>query len=308
MLDVEPSGDGEHDWLWLEKRAANTAWVARQLARIAGVPARDAGFAGMKDRHAVTRQWFSVRRPRGGNVDWRAADIPGVTVLDVRRHARKLKRGAHRGNRFDLLLRDLVGDPCPALARIAVQGVPNYFGEQRFGRGASNLGLIDELLAGRRLRREQRSIALSAARALLFNAVLDRRVETACWDRLLPGDLAILDGSSSHFSVSEVDAELARRCRDFDLHPSGPLWGRGEELSQRAAPEREALAAHADMAAGLERLCDAARRPLRLRVAELGFEHDGATLRVSFVLAAGGFATAVLREVVAYVDAASAAA
>ena len=92
------SGDGEHDYLWIEKSGANTAWVARALARHAKITARDVGFAGMKDRHAVTRQWFSVRRPAGGT-DWESFAAEGVQLLDSDRHSRKLKRGAHRGKR-----------------------------------------------------------------------------------------------------------------------------------------------------------------------------------------------------------------
>lgn len=295
-MDVVHDGDGEHDWLWIAKRGANTAWVARQLARHAGVAVRDVGFAGLKDRHAETRQWFSVRRPAGGVPDWRKLDVSGVRVLDVRRHRRKLRRGAHRGNDFDICIRDWRGDPDALLETIRARGVPNYFGEQRFGRDAGNLALASRLLAGERLRRDGRSLALSAARAFLFNEVLARRVRDGSWDRLLPGEQAMLAGSRSRFAVDVPDAELERRCAEGDLHPSGPLWGRGADTDSLPAAERDVLGAHRELASGLERLADADRRPLRLVVDALTWHRDDDRLQLSFSLPAGAFATAVLRE------------
>lgn len=302
LLDVEFSGDGEHDWLLLEKRNANTAWVARQLARYAGVAARDVGYAGLKDRHAVTRQWFSILRKREAVHDWAALELQDVRLLESRRHSRKLRRGAHRGNRFRLRLRELHGDPGPALERIAAEGVPNYFGEQRFGRDGGNFRLAERLFEGRRLKREQRGIALSAARSLLFNDLLDQRVRSLSWNQLEDGDIAILDGSNSHFLVDQVDPELAARCAGMDLHPSGPLWGRAG--GKYALPQREMAIAenHPGLAAGLERHMDAARRSLRLAVANLSWEISADELQLSFDLPAGTFATAVLRECLQYRD------
>ena len=281
QLDVDFSGDGEHDWLWVEKTGANTAWVSDRLAQYAGVPARDVGYAGLKDRHAVTRQWFSVRRPAGGGNAWGALDIEGVTLLEQRRHRRKLKRGAHRGNAFRLALRggeinahrdELV----ERLEAIAAGGAPNYFGEQRFGRDGGNIALGEAVLAGRRVSRNKRSIGLSALRSLHFNNELGERIEAGTWRRLLPGDTANLDGSGSVFQVEEVTEELGQRCDGLDIHPCGTL---------------PALAA-----AGVK----AAYRPLRMRVDALQWQFDEEVLWLEFRLPRGSFATSVLRELVRY--------
>ena len=165
-LGFEPDGSGEHDYLWVEKTAANTEWVARQLARHAGARPADVGISGMKDRHAITRQWFSV--PRRGSVDWSMLAVEGVAILDVRSHRRKLRRGAHKSNAFRIALRSLeVSALRPLveerLACIAARGVPNYFGPQRFGHHGANVDLARTLFAGKRLKRDKRSIAISAA-------------------------------------------------------------------------------------------------------------------------------------------------
>lgn len=303
ILDIEFDGEGEHDWLWIEKEATNTEWLARQLARFTGVVARDVGYAGMKDRNAITRQWFSVRRVSGAGYDWSAFELPGVRVLEIVRHSRKLRRGAHRGNRFELTLKDVQGDAVPALQRIVTQGMPNYFGEQRFGRDGSNIELARALFAGRRLRRDKRSIALSAARSLLFNEILAARINDGSWNSLLPGDYANLAGTGSHFRVEQVDETLARRCRDFDLHPCGPLWGRG--AGDAAAPqiERDVAAHYPELSSGLEKMTDVSRRALRVAVADLQWTQESSTVRLQFGLPSGAFATAVLREVFAYSDA-----
>ena len=133
-LAIDLSDDGEHDFLWIEKTSANTQWVADALARHAKVSSRDVGFAGLKDRHAITRQWFSVRRPGRDGTDWSLFSADGVVILEQRQHRRKLKRGAHKGNSFEIVLRgegiesqqDAVNK---RLARIQTDGVPNYFGE-----------------------------------------------------------------------------------------------------------------------------------------------------------------------------------
>ncbi len=333
------SGDGEHDFLYIEKTSANTSWVARGLARHANVPVRDVGFAGMKDRHAVTRQWFSVRRPGGPKADWAELDLPGVCVLEVARHNRKMRRGAHKGNRFELTVRGLSGldsaleqrlrkigglsgpgsaleqrlrkisglsGPGSALEqrlrKIRESGVPNYFGEQRFGRSGSNIGLAKSFFAGTRLRREQRSIALSSARSLIFNNILSARVSADNWDTLIAGDVANLEGSGSVFPVSAIDADLQMRCREFDIHPTGVLWGKGavSTTSEPAKLERDIAEQEPVLVSGLERHTDEGRRALRLVVRDLDWDIDKDELHLRFSLTRGGFATAVLRELLDY--------
>ena len=302
-LGFEFSGSGEHEYLWVEKVASNTDWVARQIARHAGVRPGDIGYAGMKDRHAVTRQWFSV--PARSDTDWSAAAIDGVTVLDVCRHHRKLRRGAHDSNAFRIALRtadisamrELAGE---RLADIRARGVPNYFGPQRFGRQGANLDLARRLFAGARLKRDKRSIAISAARSFLFNEILSVRVADGSWEHILPGEMVNLDGSGSVFCAEVVDETIEQRAAAMDIHPTGILWGAGSEISQVAAGalERDATDAHDDLRSGLERLgVKAAHRPLRLRVSDLSWEFEDDALWLEFTLPAGGFATAVLREI-----------
>lgn len=305
-LGFEPDGEGEHDFLWLEKRGANSIWVAEQLAGFAGVRPNSVGFSGLKDRHAITRQWFSVHRPAGAQLDWRSLDLPGVRVLDVTRNRRKLRRGAHRCNRFRIFVRDarpLVGNIEQRLLSIRERGVPNYFGEQRFGHAAGNLRQAAGLFAGARLSRGRRSLALSAARSWLFNLVLERRVHDATWDVLLPGEVANLDGSGSVFPVSLPDAELVHRAGSMDIHPTGPLFGLGESRTSGpvAALERRVIGDFPAIAEGLQTHgLRAARRPLRAAVRELDWQLAAEVLEVSFTLQRGVFATAVLRELVAY--------
>ena len=200
---VEPSGQGSHLWLWIEKNQANTDWVATQLAKAGGCSPRDVGYAGMKDRHAITRQWFSMPSAAGAKGDFADPGIEGVRILQTSLHEKKLRRGVLQGNRFRILLRDLDGDTSSLDARlnfIATRGVPNYFGQQRFGFGGSNVQRAAQWLEqGGRLPRNKRSIYLSALRSFLFNHVLAKRLENDCWDSLMDGDLAMLDGTHSIF-------------------------------------------------------------------------------------------------------------
>ncbi|HXA37097.1 MAG TPA: tRNA pseudouridine(13) synthase TruD [Steroidobacteraceae bacterium] len=305
QLSFQPSGAGPHWLLRVEKRTANTHWVAAELARLAGVAGGEVGFAGLKDRHAVAVQWFSVPR-RATTADfWIHAHTAEFKVLEAHANSRKLRRGALSGNRFRIRLRNVTWsreELEQKLCALRTHGAPNYFGAQRFGRDGCNLdrvaGWVQSGVAPRG--RAERSFALSAGRSLIFNAVLARRVAAGDWSQLGLGDLASLDGSGSHFSVTAVDDELRRRLDAFDIHPSGPLWGRGDPASQGEARRHELDAARefsaaADLLAaqGLEQ----ERRSLRSAVRELSNERDGSTLTLSFLLGRGQFATAVLREI-----------
>jgi tRNA pseudouridine13 synthase len=302
ILSPEFTGEGEHAYLWIRKTGANTEWTARQLARFAGIPVRDVGFSGMKDRHAVTWQWFSVRAPE--SLSWGAFEAPGVEILDVQRDRRKLKRGAHRANRFRIALRS--DEIAAARDRLQQQlqllqsdGVANYFGAQRFGRDGGNLKMAADWCAGKRLPRHKRGIAISAARSAIFNAILDARVANGSWNRILPGEKANLAGSGSVFSVDEVTDELQQRCAEFDIHPTGTLWGDGAPLGEGevADIERDAALAFPEFTAGLvKNRVEAASRPLRLVVADLSWEFEEDVLWLEFELAKGGFATTVLGQ------------
>lgn len=307
VLEFDFSVDGEHDFLLVEKVGANTSWVAQRLAEYAGVAERDVGYAGMKDRHAVTCQWFSVRRPAGAKADWGAFAADGVRILQCKRNRRKLKRGAHSGNRFEITVRDigsLDAEQRAHLDSLASAGVPNYFGEQRFGRGGANLQLARDLFSGRRMSRAKRGLALSTARAFLFNHILERRVTDGSWNQLLPGDCANLQGSGSVFAVPMVDEELQQRCRLQDIHPSGALWGKGVLASRDPVAELEesVVARFPEFRDGLQRYTDQSRRALRLKLQDFEWRCRDDVLQLTFELSRGGFATAVLREIVNYQD------
>jgi len=304
QLSFEPSGDGPHWLLRVEKRAANTRWVAARIAQLAGVAAHDVGYAGLKDRQAVTVQWFSVPVLGHGREFWSEVHTTEFKVLEVRGNTRKLKRGALRGNRFRIRLRQVAWSREQLEIKVCAlreYGVPNYFGLQRFGRDASNLERVAQWVHGGEAPRgrAERSFALSAARSLLFNAVLARRVAAGDWSQLAPGDLASLDGSGSHFAVTDFDAALLERLRSFDIHPSGPLWGRGGLPTSGRALEHETAIAEEfrDVVACLaEAGLEQERRARRAVVRDLNVEADGNDVLVTFELGRGQFATSVLRE------------
>ena len=299
----EADGDGEHVLLEVEKRDANTMWVARELARFAGVKPVAVGFAGLKDRHAVTRQRFSVQLAGRPEPDWTAFPHPEVRIASSARHRRKLKRGALAGNRFTLVLRDVRGERERAeavLGAMVAHGVPNYFGAQRFGHGGANVERARGMFDGKRVDRATRSILISAARSKLFNDVLARRVDEGTWNAALDGDIWCLDGSRSWFGPEPFTPALEKRLADGDIHPSGPLWGRGDMPTREAARHLEQAAVEADagLAAGLERVgLEQDRRPLRLLPRELAWDwlSDDA-LQLRFCLPPGAYATVVVRE------------
>jgi len=303
VLGYDADGQGEHALLWVEKRGANTDWVARELAKFAGVSQVAVGYAGMKDRHAVTRQTFSVQLAGKPDPDWSTFPHAEVKVLAATRHSRKLKRGALRGNRFVLVLRQVQGDREAAervLQQIAARGVPNYYGEQRFGREGGNVAQARSMFAGRRVERDKRSFLLSAARSQIFNSVLAARVERDAWDTPLDGEIWALAGSRSWFGPEPFSDVLAERLARLDIHPSGPLWGQGERPSQSEAGalEQSIAESYSDLAAGLVAArMDQERRPLRLVPTDLKWRWlDDDALELSFELPAGAYATVVMRE------------
>lgn len=303
VLGFEPDGAGEHVFLLIEKRHANTEWVARQLARAAAVPPGAVGFSGLKDRHAVTRQTFSVHLPGRQGPDWNSLEIEGATILSVGRHSRKLKRGVHRANRFRVRLTRVSGNRIGAdecLKRISLDGVPNYFGEQRFGRDGGNLHSARALFAGARMGRSERGFALSAARSQVFNCVLSERVADRTWNQALDGEVWMLGGTHSIFGPQPIDDEILQRLSRFDIDPTGPLWGLGELRSSGTVAEIEhRIAAASGFAAGLEAAeLRQERRSLRIRPS--GFSatwESGDALLLEFSLPSGCFATSVVREI-----------
>jgi tRNA pseudouridine13 synthase len=306
VLGFEPDGAGSHALLVVEKRGANTGWVASQLARAAGVAARDVGWSGQKDRNALTRQAFTLpwpaQAPVAGCLEFAGE---GYRVLRADRHGRKLRPGSHRANRFALRVRAVAGDLDALVARLGLvgeRGVPDYFGPQRFGRHGANLERARAWAAsaGAPRDRSARSFALSAARSALFNAVLAERVRRGDWDRLLPGEAVMLDGRRSFFRAGDIDETLVARCVAMDVHPSGPLWGRGASPAEDVALAVESAVTDAEP--GLRALLegeglDHERRALRLPVRGLRWSLERDDLLLEFELPRGSFATAVLHEI-----------
>ncbi len=304
-LGFEPEGEGEHVFLHLQKRELTTTELAERLSSLAGVHPREIGYSGMKDRNAVTRQWFSVGLAGKPEPGWLSLQQDaGVEVLAVARHRRKLRRGVHRGNRFTLRLREVQGDReaiDQRLSHIAAHGAPNYFGEQRFGRANATLEQARRWMAtgGRRIARNRRSIYLSVLRANLFNRLLADRVRAGDWDAVRAGDVCVLDGSRSLFHCEVPDADIARRCAEHDLHPALPLWGRGRDaLAAAGETFRAQLADEAQSCEFLERMgLELAWRPARLLAGDFSWQFcDDGSLLLTFGLGAGGYATALLAE------------
>lgn len=306
VLGFVPEGRGEHLWLSVRKRGENTAWIAKQLSRIAGCSERDVGYSGLKDRHAVTTQWFSLPAPRKP-VNWAAlGEKTAAEIVVITRHTRKLRRGTHRANRFLLTVRELQGDISglqDRLERIAREGVPNWFAEQRFGHEGGNLDAVREWFAGGKPpHRSKQGILLSSARSELFNAVLAKRIEAGNWLRPLQGEPMMLDGRHSFFIAEAGDDALGDRMAAGDIHTSGPLWGKeGTQAEGECADfEQKVIATEPLLAEGLAREgLEAARRPLRVIPRNMHWRVDEANrlLRVGFDLPSGSYATAVMREI-----------
>jgi tRNA pseudouridine13 synthase len=267
------------------------------------------GYAGLKDRDAIAVQSFTVPLRSKVGEQWLGTVGEGFEVIAASRHRRKLKRGALRGNGFTIVLRNFQGSEQELesrLQRIASDGVPNYFGPQRFGRNGHNIATALRWFESNQppYDRFERSFAISAARSALFNAVLAERVRAGTWDRLLAGDIANLDGSGSVFAVDQLDEVLQQRCAILDIHPTGPLW-HGETTASAGVREFEQSIATqcAVLANGLAQVgLEPERRALRARVSELTWSIDTASIdtvvvTLCFKLGRGMFATAVLHEV-----------
>lgn len=276
-LGFIPSGEGEHIYLQIRKAGQNTHWVASQLASFSGVSDKDVGYAGRKDRHAITTQWFSIYSPKNSSFNWDQFSVEGVEVLSLNRHQKKLKPGDHSSNHFVIRLRNISNSEGVEERLLKIkQGVPNYFGEQRFGRGGSNLDAVQSLLVDRKpiRNRKQRGMVISAARSYLFNKVLSKRIGENNWQNLLPGE--------------------------SELSPSGPLWGRGRPIVSEDQLQLESLALVnlTDWCQGLEHVgLQQERRDLKAVPENFHYEFVDNQLTLSFSLLPGQFATSVLREV-----------
>ncbi len=303
-MDVEFSGSGEFLWVQVIKQGINTQEVCALLAKTAGLPTRAVSHSGLKDRQAVASQWFSLHLPGLPDPDLPDALSAQVSVIQRCRHQRKLRIGTHRGNGFKIRLRDCTSTPQDLdqrCARIRDQGVPNYFGGQRFGRGGDNLRQALVLYTASRKKRISRhleGLLHSSARAFLFNQVLARRVDDGSWCQGMDGDIWMLDGSRSIFGPEPLTDELINRCRDGDISPTGPLYGSSAQ-TESPSLEQEVVAQYPEYTQGL--ICANARpgrRRLSLRPRDFRWEWEGADLLLQFELSRGEYATSIVTELV----------
>ena len=305
QLGFCPSGAGEHCFLYLRKRNLTTFELRELIADVAAVSPVAIGYCGMKDRNAVTEQWFSIGLAGRTEPDWSRLEAgTGVELLAKGWHRRKLRRGVHQANKFSLVLRDLDADNQALEKRLQVvreEGVPNYFGEQRFGRNGSTLRQAREWMRrGRRVSRDRRSLYLSALRAWVFNGVLAQRVRQGDWNLVRPGDRCMLRGSRSHFGCDTVTEDIVSRAAAGDLSPGLPLWGQvsddGGKLLTGMNEEARAVCEFLTEA-GLT----LAWRSTRLLPDDFSWQFcDDGSLHLGFDLVAGSYATALLAECLLY--------
>lgn len=334
ILGHEPDGEGEFLLLFIEKRLQNTHWVAEQLAKKLGLPAKAATFSGRKDRHAVTRQWIGlhlINKPTPE--EWLGQEVlTGCTVLSMARHRRKLRLGQHKKNRFRIRLREIEGvnesktveQIEQKLMQLKTHGMPNYFGEQRFGHEGANLQrALNWLQTDKRPRgRTAQSMALSSLRSWLFNEWLAKRESIKPYYEAIEGECFILDGANSSFVWEQRGDEQAlnERLQTGDIHPSLPLAGEAEPEADFST--KATLAAKQFEQATFEELLaqwpllqalpsffakqrvSPARRATRVNVDNFSWQwQNGGQLELYFELATGSFATALLGECFELVDA-----
>ena len=307
QLSFHLDGKGQHVYLLLQKRNLNTEQVVSSLAKFADVKPVAVGYAGLKDKNAVTSQYFSIDLAGQQEPDWKELESDNLGILEVTRHGRKLKRGAIRENLFEINLREFCGDKDDAekrLQNIKTRGVPNYFGEQRFGHNDYNLKKAEQLLAGNKiLKRHLRSIYLSSVRSFLFNNILSKRVADNTWDKSLQGDVFMLQGSRSVFVADVIDEQIMQRMQEHDIHPTGPMYGTGELMSKGMVRELESsvLSQYPVWCELLEKFAlKQERRGLRLSVNNLEWQWNEDSLLLKFGLPSGCYATSVLRELIVY--------
>ena len=316
ILGFDLDNEGDHVYLQIEKKELNTDELLQKIVKLAKLKQVDVGLSGLKDRNAITTQWFSVHIAGKQEPDWTQLNADNIRLISTARHQRKLRRGTHKQNKFTIILRNLdagiqhdFDDMNNRLIQIQTQGVPNYFGEQRFGRHFSNISQAERMFKDeiQVKSRTKRGLYLSAIRSMIFNQILCHRVADKSWNKAVPGELLMLDGSNSYFQHDGDVVAINKRIESGDIHPSGPLWGVMKkdkvDLSHAVFEMEQQLVADKTLwCEGLENVgMKYDRRALRLPVSDLQWEMiNDNDLQLKFSLPSGCFATSVLREVVSY--------
>ncbi|WP_136483303.1 tRNA pseudouridine(13) synthase TruD [Vibrio sp. H11] len=305
-LGYEFSGQGEQVMIRIRKTGENTSFVANELAKACGVKSKDVSWAGLKDRHAVTEQWLSVHLPQGKfpNLAQFEAQYPSIEVLAMQRHNKKLRPGDLQGNRFEVTLSEVsdMDDVLQRLQVVAQQGVPNYFGNQRFGRDGNNLH------EARRWGREnvrtrnqsQRSLYLSSARSWIFNHIVSARIEAGCFYRFIDGDIALQGKEQSLVEddkLSEWNAllEQGQAAISAALAGDNALPTRNDALALEQ-PQLDAEPDLLKLIGGNRMRHD--RRAVSMMPQDLSWDVNGDEITLRFALDAGSFATSIVRELV----------
>ena len=303
QLGYDMSSDGEFVAVKVRKTDCNTLFVGEQLAKFAGISVRNMSYAGLKDRKAVTEQWFSLQMPGQPTPDFSQFSLEGVEILDVTRHQRKIRIGSLQGNHFEILLRNAeeTDELKERLDFLAKNGFPNYFTEQRFGRDGNNLTQALRWASGeiKVKDRHKRSFYLSAARSEIFNLIVAKRIELGLAQQVLNGDILQLNGSHSWFMVDESEdlAQLQQRLAQQDVLLTAPLIG--EEEKSTVDFEHEIFTQHQALFSLMrqERM-KAARRVILMQPQHFQWQFEPNGLRLQFGLPAGSYATALIRELV----------
>ena len=308
QIPFEPCGEGEHLFIHIRKTGANTAFVAKQLAHYFSVNESLVSYAGLKDRFAVTEQWFGVHVPGKQIFDLTDLNIEGVEVLSSKRHNKKLRIGGLDGNRFEITLRD-VTDIDELVRRwhvVSNFGVPNYFGEQRFGINGGNIEKAMGLFSGQKVKdKKKRGMYLSAARSLIFNQMISQRIKQKTFDSIINGDVLMLAGTQSVFRGDLTDESLTTRLVEHDLDITAPMWGAGELMTTD-----DARAFEQSIADGQQAFCEGLprfglkqeRRRIRLIIKDTEIKVDNDVVTLSFFLSSGAYATTIMRELIDYTD------
>jgi len=308
LLGYEAEGEGENLFLTIQKENMNTQYLVRRIAKFADVPRMDVGYAGLKDKNAITTQTFSVRLPGMPELNWSEIEDEEVKILNQNWSRKKIRRGSLKGNHFQIRLRELTGDNElieKRLEQIKQLGFPNYFGSQRFGREGDNLIQVLRLFNGevKKTKRDRRSMLISSARSHLYNQILAGRVESATWDKPVLGDVMLLAGSESQFLLDKVDDVAHSRCLEKDIHPSGLMAGMPdrtlETTDEMQLIESNVMSENAEYLKGIiDAGLNQDRRALRVLVDDLDWQFEDDDLLLQFSLKKGSYATALLRELI----------